>query len=77
MLTIGVAVVALIATALVPTRTLAGAILCGVVATVAIMFAARWSTPAYFALFLPALVMLPSLAFGSHQDPAPQPEPSA
>jgi hypothetical protein len=74
MLTIGVAVVALIATAGVPTRTLAGAVLCGVVATVAIMFAARWSTPAYFGLFLPALTMLPSLAFESRQDPASQPE---
>jgi uncharacterized membrane protein len=57
-----VSVAALLAAVLVPVRSLAGAALLGVLATFAILFAARWTTYAYFALILPVLLAVPALA---------------
>ena len=45
-----------------PARSLAGAALAGVIATLVILFAARWTTYAYFALLTPVLLAVPAIA---------------
>ena len=44
-----------------PARSLAGAALAGVIATLVILFAARWTTYAYFALCTPVLLAIPAI----------------
>jgi hypothetical protein len=44
-------------------RTLSSATLSGVLLTLVVLFTARWTTYAYFALVVPVVLLLPSLVF--------------
>lgn len=63
-LAVALTAVVLATLALLPLRSVAAATLAGVIATVVILFAARWTTYAYFALVLPPLLAVPILAAG-------------
>lgn len=76
-LAVAVTAVVLATLALLPLRSIAAATLAGVVATVVILFAARWTTYAYFALVLPPLLAVPILAAGWSPDRGVQPGRSA
>ncbi|HEX2141004.1 MAG TPA: glycosyltransferase family 39 protein [Candidatus Limnocylindria bacterium] len=60
-LTIIVGGAALVGLVLVRWRSLTGAVLGGVIATLLVMFAARWTTYAYFGLVMPVAMALPLL----------------
>ncbi|HEX2142610.1 MAG TPA: hypothetical protein VHK28_10140, partial [Candidatus Limnocylindria bacterium] len=60
-LTIIVGGAALVGLVLVRWRSLTGAVLGGVIATQLVMFAARWTTYAYFGLVMPVAMALPLL----------------
>jgi uncharacterized membrane protein len=60
-LSVVVSSAALLALVLVPVRSLAGAALAGVIVTLVILFAARWTTYAYFALVTPVLLAVPAI----------------
>lgn len=75
-LTLLVAGVALIGLLVVPWRSLAGALAGGAAATLLIMFAARWTTYAYFGLVWPVLLAVP-LALAWERPALPQPTTEA
>jgi hypothetical protein len=70
-LTIAVGVLVLAGLLLVRWRSLSGAVLGGVVATLLIMFVSRWTTYAYFGLVLPVALAIPILLAWERQVPLP------
>lgn len=61
LLAMAVAAAVIIGVAIVPLRTIGGAVLAGTLGTLLILFSARWTTYAYFALVAPILLALPVL----------------
>jgi uncharacterized membrane protein SirB2 len=60
--------IALLVAVVLPYRSLAGAVLAGVVVTLVVLLTARWTTYAYFALLAPVVLALPALALWEARD---------
>ena len=60
--------IALLVAVVLPYRSLAGAVLAGVVVTLVMLLTARWTTYAYFALLAPVVLALPALALWEARD---------